>query len=144
MEMRSGGAGLATRGEFLPSDPKRTDLGWGVIHLYREAKETPAIEDDTSSSTGSEGVRSGDDVEDLPFKDEDCTTLCILAVPSYMTPSDLLGFVGERAREDVSHFRLVRTGRANKYMVLMKFRNAKRAREWRKEWNGKLFNTMEV
>jgi hypothetical protein len=61
-----------------------------------------------------------------------------------MTPSDFLGFVGEPTRENVSHFRLIKTSRANKYMVLMKFREAKRAREWRKQWNGKAFNSMEV
>lgn len=118
--------GLATKGKFLPSNPKDTEVGWGVVHLYRDGQETPGLYDD----------------ED--FDEEDCTTLCILAVPSYMTPSDLLGFVGEQTREHVSHFRLIRTARANKYMVLMKFREAKKAREWRKEWNGKPFNSMEV
>ncbi|MCJ1313377.1 hypothetical protein MMC25_007055 [Agyrium rufum] len=87
----------------------------------------------SSSTTGERG----------PFNDEDCTTLCILAVPSYMTPSDFLGFVGERTREEVSHFRMIRTERSNRYMVLMKFRNGRKAREWRKEWNGKAFNDME-
>lgn len=58
-------------------------------------------------------------------------------------PSDLLGFVGDQAREEVSHFRLIRTGRANKYMVLMKFRSAKKAREWQKSNNGRLFSASE-
>ena len=126
-----GSGGLATKGTFIPSDLKDTDAGWGVVHLYRDGQETPGLYDDTS-------VARGD------FKEEDCTTLCILAVPSYMTPSDFLGFVGEQTREDVSHFRLIRTSRANKYMALMKFREAKKAREWRREWNGKTFNSMEV
>lgn len=121
--------GLATKGKFIPSDPKDTEIGWGVVHLYRDGQETPGLYD--------EGTSSG-------FNEEECTTLCILAVPSYMTPSDFLGFVGEQTREDVSHFRLIRTARANKYMVLMKFRDAKTAREWRKTWNGKTFNSMEV
>jgi len=121
--------GLATKGRFIPSDLKDTQVGWGVVHLYRDGEETPGLYDE---SAGTE------------FNVEDCTTLCILAVPSYMTSSDLLGFVGEQTREDVSHFRLIRTARANKYMVLMKFRHAKKAREWRKEWNGKAFNSMEV
>jgi BRCA1-associated protein len=129
--------GLATRGKFIPSDPKNTDVGWGVVHLYRDAQETPGLYDDTSSSDDGTGEDS------QPFNEDECTTLCILAVPSYMTPSDLLGFVGEQTREDVSHFRLIRTGRANKYMVLMKFRDAKKARAWRNDWNGKSFNSME-
>jgi BRCA1-associated protein len=123
--------GLATKGKFIPSDLKDTEIGWGVVHLYRDGQETPGLYDEVDSAS-------------KDFRAEDCTTLCILAVPSYMTPSDFLGFAGELTREDVSHFRLIRTSRANKYMVLMKFREAKKAREWRKEWNGKAFNSMEV
>jgi hypothetical protein len=123
--------GLATKGKFIPSDLKDTEVGWGVVHLYRDGHETPGLYD--------EGNGAGKNISK-----EDCTTLCILAVPSYMTPSDFLGFVGELTREDVSHFRLIRTSRANKYMVLMKFREAKNAREWRQEWNGKAFNSMEA
>ncbi|KAJ4371555.1 hypothetical protein N0V83_004774 [Neocucurbitaria cava] len=122
--------GLATKGKFIPSDLKETELGWGVVHLYRDGQETPGLYDEVDGA--------GKD-----FREEDCTTLCILAVPSYMMPSDLLGFMGEQTREDVSHFRLIRTSRANKYMVLMKFREAQKAREWRKEWDGKPFNSME-
>jgi BRCA1-associated protein len=123
--------GLATKGKFVPSDLKDTEIGWGVVHLYRDGQETPGLHDEVKEANAS-------------FNEEDCTTLCILAVPSYMTPSDFLGFVGEQTREDVSHFRLIKTSRANKYMVLMKFDDAKKAREWRKDWNGKAFNSMEV
>lgn len=123
--------GLATKGKFVPADPANTELGWGVIHLYRDGQETPDLYDE-ADGPGSD------------FKPHDCTTLCILAVPSYMTPPDLLGFMGEQTREQVSHFRLIRTSRANKYMVLMKFREASQARQWRKEWDGKTFNSMEV
>ena len=70
--------------------------------------------------------------------------MCIPAVPSYLTPSDFLGFVGEKTREEVSHFRMVMTGRMNRYLVLMKFRDGNTARRWRKEWDGKVFNSMEV
>jgi BRCA1-associated protein len=123
--------GLATKGKFIPSDLKDTEVGWGVVHLYRDGQETQGLYDEVDGAN-------------KDFNQEDCTTLCILAVPSYMTPSDFLGFVGEQTREDVSHFRLIKTSRANKYMVLMKFWDAKQAREWRKGWNGKAFNSMEV
>lgn len=123
--------GLATKGKFIPSDLKDTDVGWGVVHLYRDGQDTPGLYDEVDGAS-------------KDFNEDDCTTLCILAVPSYMTPSDFLGFMGEQTREDVSHFRLIRTSRANKYMVLMKFREAKKARAWRKEWDGKAFNSMEV
>lgn len=124
-------SGLHTKAVYLPSTPKSTDVGWGVVHLYRDSQETAALDHKLVK-------------DDPDFDPNQCTTLCILAVPSWMMPSDLLGFVGDQTREDVSHFRLIRTGRANKYMVLMKFRHAKRAREWQKLWNGKLFSAMEV
>ncbi|CAD0056866.1 unnamed protein product [Aureobasidium pullulans] len=123
-------SGLHTKAVYVPSAPKATDVGWGVVHLYRDSQETAALEHSLAK-------------EDVDFDPQQCNTLCILAVPSWMMPSDLLGFVGDQAREDVSHFRLIRTGRANKYMVLMKFRQAKKAREWQKLWNGKLFSAME-
>jgi len=127
------------RGQYIPSDISTTDVGWGVVHLYRDSQETPALDDGYEK-------RVSDRAEDVKtqMNADNCTTLCILAVPSWMMPSDLLGFVGDQTREDVSHFRLIRTGRANKYMVLIKFRQAKKAREWQKVYNGRLFSAMEV
>ena len=137
-DTKSTGSGLHTKGIYLPSEPKTTDVGWGVVHLYRDAQETTALDPDRHIS------KHGVNNHDKDFNLDDCTTLCILAVPSWMMPSDLLGFVGDQTREDVTHFRLIRTGRANKYMVLMKFRSPKKAKEWQKLWNGKLFSAMEV
>jgi BRCA1-associated protein len=88
--------GLHTKAAYVPSTPKATDVGWGVVHLYRDSQETAAL--------GHKHVK-----DDPDFDPQQCTTLCILAVPSWMMPSDLLGFVGDQAREDVSHFRLIRT-----------------------------------
>lgn len=140
-QSKSSNGGLHTKALYLPSDPKTTEVGWGVVHLYRDAEETSTSEDTTQKqkSLGSDTRVKKDD----GFDTEDCTTLCILAVPSWMMPSDLLGFVGDQAREDVSHFRLIRTGRANKYMVLMKFRSAKKAKDWQKVYNGRLFSAAE-
>jgi BRCA1-associated protein len=144
-----GSGGLATKGRFVPSDPHNTELGWGIVHLYRDAEETPGLYDTTEenppggrSSELDEGALAVDTMKSAVS--DDCTTLCILAVPSYLTPSDFLGFVGEKTRDQVSHFRMIRTGRINRYMVLMRFRDPAMAREWRREWNGKVFNSMEV
>ena len=143
-----GSGGLATKGKYEATELGDTELGWGIVHLYRDAEETRGLNQDVTSNRSSRNNKSlsrrNDHSEEPPFRDEDCTTLCILAVPSYLTPSDFLGFVGEKTRDCVSHFRMIRTERVNRYMVLMKFRNGKNAREWRKEWNGKAFNSMEV
>jgi BRCA1-associated protein len=140
-QAKSSNGGLHTKALYLPLDPKTTEVGWGVVHLYRDAEETKLLEDQTHKQKSLENNSRLKKDED--FDPEDCTTLCILAVPSWMMPSDLLGFVGDQAREDVSHFRLIRTGRANKYMVLMKFRSAKKAKDWQKVYNGRLFSAAE-
>ncbi|OGM43073.1 RING and UBP finger domain protein [Aspergillus bombycis] len=153
--------GLRTRGKYIPLDQQTSESVWGIVHLYRDAQETPYLveEDYPSYLKGSAAARQPYDelgggsnprqdvhVEEqssLLYPDDDFTTLCILAVPSYMSPSDFLGFVGEASMDDVSHFRMIRTARANRYMVLLKFRSGKKAKEWQKEWNGKVFNSME-
>ena len=141
----AGSSGLATKGRYEPLDPKQEEVGWGVIRLYRDVEETPGLYDEpVKSPKGSRHALKKGKADEIPFRDEDCTTLCILAVPSYLTPSDFLGFVGEKTRDDVSHFRMIRTERGNRYMVLMRFRSGRKAREWRSEWNGKAFDGMEV
>ena len=143
----AGPGGLATKGRYEPCDPNQEELGWGVVRLYRDSEETPGLYDEPATAKHSKSGRSlsqKETNEQPTFRDEDCTTLCILAVPSYLTPSDFLGFVGEKTRDVVSHFRMIRTERGNRYMVLMKFRNGKNARQWRREWNGKAFDGMEV
>ena len=140
-QAKSANGGLHTKALYLPSDPKTTEVGWGVVHLYRDAEESNVSEDHGHTRKSLEKGRRSAKNED--FDPDDCSTLCILAVPSWMMPSDLLGFVGDQTREDVSHFRLIRTGRANKYMVLMKFRSAKKARDWQKMYNGRLFSAAE-
>lgn len=128
-----GGAGTATKAKFLPLETKNTELGWGVVHFYREGDETPGlVEVDHHES------------ETANLKDDDCTTLCIPAVPAYMSPGDLMGFVGEKWTGDISHCRMVMTSRMNRYLVLLKFRDNFRAKQWRREFDGRVFNTMEV
>lgn len=142
----AGPGGLATKGRYEPFGNDQEKLGWGVVRLYRDSEETPGLYDEPTLLKHSKpGKRlSGKEKNEQPaFRDEECTTLCILAVPSYLTPSDFLGFVGEKTRDVVSHFRMIRTERGNRYMVLMKFRDGKKAREWRRQWNGKAFDGME-
>ncbi|KAI9839722.1 MAG: hypothetical protein M1838_004276 [Thelocarpon superellum] len=144
----AGSGGSAAKAKFVSIDPKNTELGWGIVHLYRDVEETPGLYDEVghapvpATAVAHPSRPLGAD-EAKQVADEDCTTLCILAVPSYLAPSDFLGFVGESTREMVSHFRMIRTARTNRYMVLMKFRSPKKAKQWRKEWNGKVFNSME-
>jgi BRCA1-associated protein len=132
------GGGRVTKARFDAVEWKNTEVGWGIVHLYRDGDETLGL-----GAPPKEEIYAADDTDGKEVE-EDCTVLCIPAVPSYLTPSDFLGFVGEKTREQVSHFRMVMTGRMNRYLVLMKFRDGRVARKWKMEWDGKVFNSMEV
>ena len=134
-------SGLAIRARYVPTKPVSNELGSGVVHLYRDPEPSSILSEDGGDSVAHQDHDAG---QDQAYVDDKSTTLCILAVPSYMTPSDLLGWVGEDALNDISHFRLVRTSRSNKYLVLIKLREASKAKQWQRTWNGKLFNSMEV
>ncbi|CAK7265127.1 hypothetical protein SEPCBS119000_001352 [Sporothrix epigloea] len=125
-----GGASQMTRAQFNPLSTKVTDAGWGIVHLYREGAPTYVRDDaDEHGADGSDG--------------SDGTILCIPAVPSYMTPRDFLGFVGETWSRNVCHFRMVMTSRTNRYMVLIKFRHRKQAKAWRAAFDGRILNSMD-
>ncbi|KAK0742368.1 hypothetical protein B0T21DRAFT_328116 [Apiosordaria backusii] len=130
-----GGMGQNTKGRYIPAvNNKNTEAGWGIVHLYREADEFSALNSQPPLSPPPGLQDSG--------VGEEGTVLCIPAVPSYMSPSDFLGFIGEPWRGSVSHYRMVSTSRMNRYMVLMKFTDKKTAAEWRREFDGRPFDTL--
>jgi BRCA1-associated protein len=138
------------KGHFSPTnDDDGLATSWGIVHLFRDTDPTPSLAISTTRPYQSSDLWSdtpqttSTKTPHLPPTDAECTTLCILAVPSYMTPADFMAFVGESTRNAVSHFRMVRTQRQNRYMVLIKFRDGKIARKWQAEWNGKIWNAME-
>lgn len=141
-----GGPGQATKGRYIPLETKNTEIGWGIVHLYRESDESYTFGGPSSRKVEGPGGEDGDNAGEggAAAAEDGCTILCIPSVPSYLSPSDFLGFVGEKWRGDVSHYRMVMTSRMNQYMVLMKFRDSFRASQWRKEFDGKVFNSMEV
>lgn len=143
-----GGDGMSTRAECVSLPAKNTEVGWGVVHFYRGEEMGPLPDLSAASaaltSTADTGGTQGGSPEAGPKEDDGCTTLCIPAVPSYIPPAEFLGFVGERWRTGVTHFRMVMTARMSRYLVLIKFRDCQRAREWQREFNGKVFNSMVV
>ena len=143
-------ASAQTRAAFQPLEEVSSGTQKGIIHLYRETDETPGLYlnrgDRISPShlwDGSATARSRTPSKAQPPKDDECTIISILAVPSYMTPKDFLAFIGQDTTNSVSHVRMLRTSRLNRYMVLMKFRDGRVARQWQHDWNGKVFNSME-
>ncbi|TGJ81366.1 hypothetical protein E0Z10_g7397 [Xylaria hypoxylon] len=129
-----GTAGKATKATYLPlATANNTNIGWGIVHLYREGNETPELRLPPQEELQ----------EDHNQAHVDCTTVCIPAVPSYLSPSDFLGFIGDKWRGQISHYRMIMTGRMNRYLVLMKFRDSKQARLFGLEFDGRVFNHIE-
>lgn len=144
-QSRSKSIGLNARPDLLFAK----FLGYGVVRLYRDDSE---VQQDLSAEGwkgSSKKKLKSDDKQRLEFAQNDSsknnnTTLAILAVPSYLTSYDLIGFLGSNVRDNVSHIRMVRTSQPNRYLVLMKFRTTDMAARFYEEYNGKLFNAMEA
>lgn len=139
------GPGTATKATCLRLNTHHTEAGWGVVHFYRDEHESTLVrpaDEAEQPHAAEDAARSA--VVQGEVDEEDCSTLCIPAVPAYMSPGDLWGFIGERWRGDISHCRMVMTSKMNRYLVLLKFRHGRVAREWKKTFDGKVFNTMEV
>lgn len=126
-----------TRAKFEPlsiecKGLRSTEVGWGIVHLYREGNKDQSLHS-TTSNVGSS----------MTGTEDDTTVLCIPAVPSYLTPSDFLGWAGEKTIDQVSNVRFIVTGQLNRYLVLMKFRDGAVAKRWKRDWDGKVFAGME-
>ncbi|WPK27306.1 hypothetical protein PUMCH_004687 [Australozyma saopauloensis] len=102
-------------------------LGNGVVRLFRDFYEEDAPD---LKSLGLS--HPGDD-----------TMLSILAVPTYYTASDLLGFIGDFYLENLTHVRILKSERPNRFLVLLKFKDAVKAAEFQYHYDGKPFNAME-
>ncbi|CAG8731646.1 9489_t:CDS:2 [Dentiscutata erythropus] len=143
-------------GEFVPLKSGKMNLSYGVLHLYRDPSETPSskndgfilVEKNNKNSSGkqisSESNQSSvEKQEDFPgILNNEETILAVLAVPSFMSASDFLAFVAPVQRF-VSHFRFIRDSAPNKFMVLMKFRHARAAWDFYRQFNGRPFSSME-
>lgn len=91
----------------------------GIIHLFKEDEMT-CIE--------RAAIRS--------------QTVCILAVPSTITCSDLLTFMAP-CREDIKHVRIIRDSSPNQYMSLVTFRSPESIEQFYKSYNGVPFSSLE-
>lgn len=112
----------AVKGEYF---------GKGVVRLFRGGGR------DNNASSSSAEVEEVSPVPSL--------IVAILAVPSYMTASDFLGFISLHSCEkDISHIRVIKSSReVNRNMVLLKFRMVERAQDFVDKYSGKVFNSMD-
>jgi BRCA1-associated protein len=107
-----------------------TNLPSGTVHLYRqsspEQSSSPAKLPENENVTMDVGIM-----------------LAVLAVPSWMTPSDFLNFVAP-ASSRISHLRIIRDSVPNRSLAVIKFPDPKDAVEFTEAYNGRPFNSMEV
>ena len=75
-----------------------TNLPEGVVHIFRDSPSRMDTE------TSNKNLVDGETETELGADDN---TLAVLAVPSWMTPSDFLSFV-EPAAEGIVHLRMIR------------------------------------
>lgn len=107
-------------------EPMRAKLlGNGVIRLLRDFEDGDDDEVTTISSPG------------------DDTMVAIIALPTYFTATDLLGFIGDHYMKNVTHIRILKSDKVNRFLVLIKFDDLVKAEEFQYHYDGKPFNSME-
>ncbi|KAF8661340.1 hypothetical protein AX16_001435 [Volvariella volvacea WC 439] len=122
---------------FVPHTSSKsgsTNLPEGVIHIFRDCQSRMDNEDKSGTFPTKESS-----VTELS---SDGVMLAVLAVPSWMTPSDFLGFVAP-ATDGISHLRIIRDSVPNRSIAVIKFRNPGEASEFAEAYNGRPFNSME-
>ena len=128
----AGGEGDAEIEAILPfftGNPRIERLS-GTIRLFRPVP--------TSAEEVAAAYRVGRDY--LP--PQRGTQLCVLAVPSYMTPADFCAFVGP-CIEHVVRMRILHDASPEKYMVLMRFATQSAADEFHTLYNCKPFSSLD-
>ncbi|KAI8371838.1 hypothetical protein BD560DRAFT_369572 [Blakeslea trispora] len=111
-------------------------LGFGVIHLYRDANHVSEQElPDTKIAEENSLGKPKDD-------SDDGKVICILAVPSYMAQKDFIQFLGS-TNANVLNYRFISDYSPNKYTVLLRFKDRTSAFACYQKFNGRRFNMTE-
>jgi len=74
---------------------------------------------------------------------EACDTVCVLAVPAYMSTADFLQHVGSH-QSNIVHMRMIRNSVSKRFMVLIKFHSPAETALFHKEFNRQPFSSMAV
>lgn len=91
----------------------------GILRLFKDTNEITTGDvvevhldgHETTSSTELETSSSNEREASQIIHPDHGTAVCVLAVPTYMSPGDFLNFVGP-VRQNVSHFRIIRYDQA--------------------------------
>jgi hypothetical protein len=79
-------------------------LGFGVLHLYRDIQPLTEQELPDTKIARDESLKLAN--QPIQTKDEDLT-LCVVAVPSYMSHKDFIDFLGS-ANSNITQYRFIR------------------------------------
>ncbi|SCU97542.1 LAMI_0F10462g1_1 [Lachancea mirantina] len=118
-----GGLKMEENGKVIVSE----FVGHGTIHLFRVGE-------------------ASNEEEELMRIPGDNTMVSILFVPTYLSAHDLLhSFLGNQVVTKISHFRVIRSFKemGYKFMLLMKFRNAVTAKQFKEQYDGRAFNALD-
>lgn len=105
-------------------------LGDGVVRLFREFED-----DDLPTSNLSK--------TEVSSQQGDETMLSIISIPTYFTATDVLGFIGEKYMPFISHIRILKSEKPNRFLVLLKFKDLVKTAEFQYNYDGRSFNSME-
>lgn len=103
-------------------------LGEGIIRLFRDFEDSEECDPLKSDHLSNQG---------------DDTMVSIIALPTYFTATDLLGFIGDYYMEFITHIRILKSEKPNRFLVLIKFNDLVKAAEFQYHFDGKQFNSME-
>jgi BRCA1-associated protein len=87
----------------------------GILHFYRSSNDATA-------------------------QNDNCSLLCMLGVPAYLSCSELISFV--QPTENISEMKIIRDSTHNQYMVILKFKTYRSTMAFYAKYNGSYFNEM--
>ncbi|CCE78477.1 Piso0_001100 [Millerozyma farinosa CBS 7064] len=123
-------------------------LGEGVVRLYREFvtedidrnKLPQSITSALKNKVSSEGESRDEEDTVNPCDD---TMVAITALPVYFTATDLLAFMGDTYVKYITHLRILKSEKPNRFLVLIKFNDIVKTAEFQYKYNGKTFTAMD-
>ncbi|PJF19340.1 hypothetical protein PSACC_00859 [Paramicrosporidium saccamoebae] len=134
---------LAT--SYFPFISGHTEISSGIIHVFREPAQTRSM---TSRHEDGERMRMYHNREEdgslgVFYSFLDNTVVLVLAVPSIMSPADLLHFLGRDFAGQIERIRLLKDAAPNRYMALIKLESEDAATRLREARDGRKFSPLE-
>lgn len=112
---------------FFSGNPS-VEVTEGIIHLYIHRDDRPVV--------------NGPEVNVPTLPKKRTQLVCVLRVPSYLSPSEFAAFTGAYHKE-ISHMRIITTTSKEHYTVIIKMKTQQSADEFYLEFNKKPFSSME-